>query len=171
MKKQKMVYYANGENRGTYGFLCFAENFTGDLTEKTEKFVSWDCNIYVECDKYKLCELEIPDWMSENEWKWYEIDYKYTIGLTGLSADELSEVRFHNLRKLGEKYKYFIGWLMKKNTKNAYMLSIRDQVISWLDTQENRHAAPLSEKQWEAATRHCPLWEAKSISTRLYYNR
>lgn len=171
MKQQRMIYHADGENAGTYGFLCFAENFKGDLEEKTEKFVSWDCDIYTQVHKYSERTVIVPDWMTENLWKEYHIDYKYIIGLTDIEPDKLSRTWFDKLRRLNESYRYFIGWVLGKKTANPFMTSIREQIINWLDDEQSKYGTPLSPKQWEVATRYCPLYKAKQISTSLYYNR
>lgn len=166
--KKEIIYHANGENSGTYGPLCFKENFTEDINEKTEKFVSWDCNIYQTVDKYKVRAVEIPNWMNEQFFLNNYIEYKYIIGLTEFNPDELTEVQYKNLCKLGEKYKFFIGWILKKNSKNTFINSIQDQIKTWLNNPDNQYGQPLSQRQFEAASKFCPLYEAKQISSYLY---
>ena len=167
MKLQKIVYYASGENSGTYSAKCFLENFTGDLNEKTERFVSWDCNIPTEVDMFRVREVQLPDWMSENEFMEWEIDYKYAIGLAGECVIEMSREKFMNFKDLSEKKKYWYGWA--KKSKNAFITSLFNQFDQWLE--DPKFKSPLSEKQWEYATRYCPLYEAKAISKSLYYQR
>ena len=168
MKLQKIVYYASGENSGTYDPKCFLENFTGDLSEKTERFVSWDCNIYTKVDMYRVREETIPDWMDERDYMDMHIDLKYSEGLAGSDiVMGMSRTKFMNFKELSEKKKYWYGWA--KKSKNSFIGSLVEQFDAWLD--DPKFGSPLSPKQWEAGTKYCPLWKAKQISTSLYYQR
>ncbi len=169
MKKQDIIYYASGENSGTYSPLCFAENFTGDLTEKTEKFMNWDCNIYVPVDKYRLITCELPDWMDEREFNEYNVELKYAVGLAGKCVLEMSRDAFFKFIRLGEKMKFWYGWALK--SKNPFMASLVSQFNDWLNNPANQYGSPLSPKQWDAGIKFCPVWKAKSISNSLYNQR
>lgn len=167
MKLQKIVYYASGENSGTYDPKCFIENFTGDLSEKTERFVSWDCNIYTKVDMFRVRELELPDWMEERDFMDHHIALKYAIGLADETVLEMSREMFMNFIELSERKKYWYGWA--KKSKNAFIKSLVEQFDNWL--KDPKFGSPLSQKQWEAGTKYCPLWKAKTISSSLYYQR
>lgn len=172
MKKIKIVYHQNGENSGTTGPLCPLSEFTGNLDETCERFVSWDCDILITVKKYSVAEITVPDWMNEAEFINRHIELRFADGL-GFPVLTASETAFNNFTKIeGEKKRYFICWLLKKyaNTKNNFMRSIYDQVTAWLETAAPKYDFPLSVKQYEAAAKFCPLWEAKRINTKTYYS-
>jgi len=160
--KREIIYHANGENSGTYGPLCFKENFTGDINEKTEKFVSWDCNIYQTVAKYKTCTFDMPAWMDEQTFLSNHIQLTFLIGLSGINPDEIQQPHFYKLIGLGEKWQYFLGWI--KTKKGSFMESIQQQIETWLNDPQPKYPLPLSQKQFEAASKFCPLYNAKSIS-------
>jgi hypothetical protein len=171
MKNIKIVFEANGEISGTYGPICFLENFTGNINEKTTKLISHDFWEPREVDKYKIYEVSLPDWMNETKFLRNEIQLKWNICLTSEDfIDQLSEQQFNNFSKLPEKTKFLIGWMFDRR-KNNFLNSLYTQVEKWLNLTSPKYNTPLSRKQFEAASRYCPLWEAKQISTRLYYSK
>jgi len=168
MKTTKVIYHANGENASTYGPLCFAENFKGDLTETTEKFVAWDCDIYTTVSKYKVKEISMPTWFEESDYLEHHIALKYAIGLGGEAVLNFTREEFFRFKDLGEKQKFWFGWVQDRTAKNQFLASLEQQFRAWLRGDSN-HGSPLSQKQWEAALRYCPAYQAKGISTSLYY--
>lgn len=165
MQKQ-IIEHANGENSGTYGPLCFLENFKGDIDEKVDRFVSWDCNIPITVDRYRIKTVTIPDWMDEATYLARHIELKYIQGLTGI--ENPTQVQFNNLCRLSENYRYFIGWLLERKKLNDFMQSILNQVMNWLNDPNPQHDRPLSPRQYEAATRYCPIYKGKQISNNIY---
>jgi hypothetical protein len=169
MKQVKIVFHANGENAGTFGPLCFLDRFTGNLEETCQRFVSWDCDIYTTVKRYYVDTVSIPEWMTEQQYLNDHISLKYALAL-GMPED-FSETQFYNYCKLGEKYRFFIGWLFAKKKLNEFNASIKSQIERWLSDPVPRYGSPLTIAQYEAATRYCPLWEAKQISNSVYWNR
>jgi hypothetical protein len=169
MRSQKVVLIACGENAGTRKPFCFLENFTGDFSETKEVFMNWDCNLDVTVSVYTIKEILLPEWMNEsfyiNNW----IAYKFAIGLGGEFVYTLDETAMTNFFKLNEAYQYFIGQYMKGNTKNPFKISIREQILNWLSVSNNPNKTPLSNKQFEIASKYCRLWEAKCVSNRIYW--
>ena len=169
MVTQKIVFYQSGANVGTYSPLCFLENFNNDINEKTNRCVSFDNDMLVETNMYVIKEIQIPEWMDEGFYLKNHISYKFAIGLGGEFALTLTKVAISNFFTLSEQYQYFIGWLMKGNTKNSFKLSIREQIINWLNTENNKYRKPLSDTQFSAASKFCPLFEAKQVSNAIYW--
>lgn len=168
MRLQKIVYYASGENKGTYDPLCFLENFTGDLNETDTKFYNWDCDIPVTVPKYGVNEQRIPEWMDERDFLDHHIELKYSVGLAGEQVFDFSRFEFFRFSNLSQKQKYWYGWASK--SKNEFIQSVLNQMKRWL-RGEVEYKYPLTDKQWAAATKYCPLYKADKISNSLYYNR
>ena len=78
---------------------------------------------------------------------------------------------FFKLIKLSEEYQYFINWLFKGNTKNLYKLSIREQILNWLNNENNNYDKPLSVNQFLTASKYCPIYKANKISNKLYNSK
>jgi hypothetical protein len=166
MKTEKVVYHANGENSGTYAPLCFLENFTGDINEKTHRFINWDCNIYTEVNKYILRETAMPEWMSEKSFLNYHVKLKFAAGQAGNLVYSMSRDVFVRFITLSESRQYWYGWASSKN-RGAFISSLLLQFNEWL-SGNSKHEYPLSHQQWECATKYCPIYKAKKISTRIY---
>lgn len=169
MKKQNVIYHADGENAGTYGPLCFAENFSGDLSETCERFVNWDFDMLTTVSRYKVVIVRMPEWMDEYTFIRHHVALKYAVGLGGDMVYDMGEREFMRFISLNEKQKYWYGWAY--GSKNGFVLSLREQFDKWLSDPNTSHGSPLSPRQWEAGTRYCPLWKAKQISSSLYNNR
>jgi hypothetical protein len=172
-KTVEVVYYASGENSGTYSPLCFIESFPADrdINEKTEKFINWDCNIYVSCDMYKIQKIEVPEWITEQEFLKDYISHKYAFGLAYDFYITLSKEEWSKFKTLSEKYKFFIDEYFKGNTKNEFKKSLRAQIIDWLNSPyDYKRPQPLSPRQFEIAAQYIPLYQVNNISTRIYYS-
>jgi hypothetical protein len=171
MKTVKIVFIQTGEINGTFDPHCFLDNFTGDINETCERLISNDMWEPITVPLYSVRELLIPEWMDENEYLTHHISLKFAFA-QGMPND-FSKTEFYNFKELSEKYQYFIGWLFEKfsNTKNSFMTSILNQVKEWLKNENNRYPQPLSIKQFEAATKYCPLYNAKRNANAAYHDR
>ena len=169
-KKVEVVMNNNGENCGTYSVLCFLSSFTGDINEQVERFVSWDCNILVPTNRYKVVTITMPEWMSEKYFVSNDIAYKFAVALGGDYVLTLNENAMSKFFTLSETYQYFIGEYMKGNTKNSFKLSIREKITDWLNSDCRKYAVPLSTNQFQAATRYVQLYVAKQISNHVYWS-
>lgn len=169
MQIVKVVFHASGENAGTYDPLCYLQTFTGDLSEKVDRFVSWDCNIPVSVDRYHVREIAIPDWMDERQYLTDHVRLTYALAL-GM-PDNFTATQYTNFCKLPERYRYFIGWLYGKQKLTKFDASIKSQVEQWLIDPAPKYATPLTAAQFQAASKYCQTWRGSTISHALYYNR
>ncbi len=172
MKTVSIVLYNNGENCGTYDFFCFMENFKGEINEIVSRFVNADFDMLVDTNLYKVVQKDMPNWMNEDDYKEYNIALRYLLALVD-NAETVynwNKTEFINASRLNEQYQYFIGYLLKQK-KNTFLLSLKDQVLSWLKNENNKYGSPLSIKQFQAGSTYCKLWEAKRIAESVYYMR
>lgn len=171
MKKVNLILINNGENVGSFSPHCFLESFTGNLNETVIKCRNWDDNGQEICNLYSQAEIEIPEWMSESDYIRLCVKYHYA-KVTSLGfSKELNEIQFMNFVSLSPEYQYFIGWLFKGNTKSKFKLDMRELVTDWLNNENNNFKQPLSLNQFNYAAKYCPLYEAKQIQNRLYWNK
>lgn len=170
-KTQKIVLIESGENRGTLSPKCFLENFSGDLTEKTMRFINADWDQKIEVNLYSVVDVTMPVWMNEADYLQYYIGLRFA----QIQYSEIinwDRMQVLNFISLGENYQYFVGWLLTKhkNTKNSFMQSIKENVQDWLNEEQHKYNRPLSDKQFESASKYCPIYKAKQLSTSLYYS-
>lgn len=173
MTKVNIILEACGELSHTYDPICFQTSFTGDMNELVWKLYSNDDWREVQVNRYKVVTVEIPHWMDEKSFLQNHISLKYAVAMTSAEfVGTLTQSQFQKFSQLSEKYQYFIGWLWNKNKKakkeNQFFKSIESQVWNWLNGNAT-WGLPLSENQWESATRFCPLYEAKQISNSTYW--
>lgn len=166
MKKQIVIYNADGENQGTYGALCFAENFKGDLKELTQKFISHDFDQYIDVPKYKERIETLPDWMQEADYLSYEVMFKFAVALSGKCVLDFNRDQFIRFISLNDRMRFWYGWAIRQ--KSPFITSLVDQFNAWLNG-ESKHDTPLSPAQFEAGSKFCPLYKAKQISNDTYY--
>lgn len=165
----EIVCINRGENVGTYSPLCFLESFTGDINEKCTRCLSYDDNRLVETQLYSLSKIKIPEWMDEEFYLQYSIKYHYSMCLLNDFGYSLTKEQMLKIFQLNEVYKYFFGWLFKGNTKNKFKLDIRSKCFDWLNG-DSKYELPLSNSQFIAAAKFCPLYEARKLTTALYYS-
>jgi hypothetical protein len=169
MKKVKIVFIQSGEINGTFDPHCFFENFTGNIKEKCQRLISSDMWEPITVDLYSVKEIEIPEWMNETMYLSQHINLKFALA-QGM-PEYFSQIEYNNFIGLSSQYQYFIGWLIEEFTctKNQFMASMLEQVKSWLKNEQNQYPKPLSQKQFDAASKYCPLYNAKKISNAVYY--
>jgi hypothetical protein len=174
MKKVNVILHNNGEFQGTYSPLCFASSFTGDMSETVWRLWSHD-DFYnrVEVNRYIRREVVMPEWMAERDYLSMHIKLEFACALAGTQlVCEMTRNQFERFITLGERERYFFGWLVNKNCKarkpNKFNIEIESNFWKWLDG-DVKYQSPLTQRQFDAASKWCPLWEAKSISNRVYY--
>lgn len=171
-KKEKIVFEEVGENLGTISPVCLLSDFTGDLSEKVNRFISWDFDMPIECNKYQVLECTIPD---VPDWLEKHISIRYAIGLSSIEAlENLTENQFHQFLELGDFDKYIFGSLWEKR-KNPFCLSLFNQIIGFLERKANgekTHQRPLSANQYNAVEKfRIYKRDAENISGRIYNSR
>ena len=169
MKNQTVIYYASGENQGTYDPLCFKENFTGNLTEKVTRFRSYDDDHnMVEVNKYQERNIQMPLWMGEGDYLLLHVKYKFAVALAGKVVLKFNRDQFFRFVSLNESQMFWYGWAIK--SKSLFLKSMVFQFEQWLN-EKTKFETPLSPKQWEAAYKYCPVYKARQISDKLYYSQ
>ena len=173
MKQITLISINDGSNVGTYSPFCFIESFKDDINKTCLRCLSYDNDMQIETNLYSSDIIEIPVFMSEEFYLRYDIKYHWLKAMMNdfLIQFELTENMFFKLIKLSEEYQYFINWLFKGNTKNLYKLSIREQILNWLNNENNNYDKPLSVNQFLTASKYCPIYKANKISNKLYNSK
>jgi hypothetical protein len=166
MKIVDVVFIAYSDLKDTYKPLCFLESFTGDLQETTSKRISMQYWNKVDVPLYRLAEIELPEWMSQEQYLEFLPDISI---LRKFKLLDCSESQFTKLRMLPDRWKYFIHWIRKKHNtgRNKFMLDILKHVELWLSNERDIRPKPLTENQWNCATRMCDLHFGDLIAARI----
>lgn len=175
---KKIVYRESGENWGTLSALCFLEDFTGNIEEKTTRFFGHDTDQRITVPLYEVRESTVPDIPGLFDTGLF-IKVKFAIGLAGIEAlQSLTEKQFYSFLELSEYNQYIFGMINEKCfvstrqcDKSEFLCSLRDQFLKFLDGK-SRYKAPFSEKQYSALNKfRIYKRDAERISTKLYYSK
>jgi hypothetical protein len=169
VKKVQVVFMNTGENRGSHSEHAFLESFTGDLDEKCSRCANADFNMLVEDDLYRVKEVLMPEWFTEQYYLRNYIQLRFARGLGGSQVYGFNRTQFENFIKLGETLQFWFGWSAK--SKSGFVLSLRGQFDQWLANEDNKYNSPLSAKQIDCAYKFCPTWEAKSAAAHIYRSK
>ncbi len=142
------------------------------LSEKATFCMSFDNDMLVSGNLYEVWNVELPEWLSPEEWCTDQVDWKYTWGM-GVEKT-WCEAWQRGLARLNCEERYACAGLLKTKTfRSTFRKSLRDQLVAWLETApENRkYNNPFSAKQWDALLNVYVMRDAKRLSESLYRAR
>ena len=144
----KTVFEHFGENATTpYTPTCEYRNFTGDIEEKVSRFAFWDDDQkFTSIPRYKVLDIEIPIWMTFDEWAKEEYISLRSLIRDGLPKDTPKHY-YRKIKKLKGFGKYSAVKLLSPRLRSDFRKSLKEQLIKWLDG-ENDYDSPFSDKQW-----------------------
>ena len=146
------------------------KTFTVSLKEQHTCCISWDFDMLTAVDKYRVGEVETPDWMTADEYVSHQTEFKYFVGFGG----QLTWPRqwFYRLIKFGEANKFAaIKLLNVQNFRSPFRQSLRSQLEAWLNDPNQKYESPFSRRQWEALLDVYTCRAARNRATSLYWNR
>lgn len=141
-----------------------------DLNETGTFCASADWDMLVTEKLYQVREIDLPDWMSADEWCRSYIEWKY-VWASGVER-EWPQTWQRGLAKLSFADRFSACKLLRtKNFKSAFRKSLRDQIVAWLEApaEARKFASPLSERQWSAIAE--PSYRAKRAEEAAYRDR
>jgi hypothetical protein len=146
------------------------ETYTVNLQAKTHCCISADWDMLTEVNLYALGEVEVPDWMTCDEYLSHQTEWKYYCGFGGQLA--WPRQWFFRLIKLDESAKYAAMKLLNvKKFRSSFRMSLRSQLEAWLNDPEPRYQSPFSPRQWEVLLDGHTCLAAKRTAASLYWNR
>lgn len=167
---KKIVYKESGENWGTLSALCFLEDFTGNIEEKTTRFFGHDTDQRITVPLYEVRESTVPDISGLFDTGLF-IKVKFAIGLVGIEAlQSLTEEQFYKMLDQQEFNQYIFCKLYELR-KNPFCESLLNQFLKFLEG-ESTYKRPFSENQYSALSKfRIYKRDAERISTKLYYSK
>ena len=143
---------------------------TVDLNETVGCCLSSDDNRLVSKARYSVRRIELPEWMSPEEWLANSTQWKWFKGMGG--NEELPALWCRRLMRFGEKQKLAcIKLLNTKNFRSDFRRSLRERLESWLSEEEHDYDSPFSHRQWGCLINGYLAREADQISNQLYWSR
>ena len=137
----KVVLHASGENKGTYDILGELKSIKGtiDLNEKVDRFVSWDCNIPTSVPRYKVATIQLPKWLTFDEWNNNHIAWKYTWGM-GVSKEwsENRQRKMFSMMRVNKTMVLAITKIVNSRPRKDSRKKLKDQVTKWLDSKSQK---------------------------------
>jgi len=174
--KHLVLCKKTGENATTAADLIRLYNEAEDaaLLSVTDSFcVSFDNDMLVSCKVYEVHEVELPEWLSVEEWCANTTKWKYTWGF-GVKKDWPETVQRFVSEVDGEGERLAVVKLLEtKKFRSEFRKSLRVQLDAYLATPvaERKFASPFSPKQWECLVDRYVAREASQLSSSLYYRR
>jgi hypothetical protein len=148
MKKVSFLCEHRGEYSGTpHTIAKVYEEGSVNLEEKVMRLCNSDFWIEVPVNKYAVCTIELPDWMSEEEYIRNWVDWKYVWG-RGCSKEWPEKWQRFFCQVSAEKCLAMVKLLKVKKFKSEFRKSLRIQLEEWLNSEERKYPMPFSPKQW-----------------------
>lgn len=181
---RKVLFVENGENWGTIAPVCEVvvegdearDVLTGkvyNLAETCWRCVSFDNDMQVEINKYRVNDVNLPEFLSVKAWIHDDVSWKYAWGM-GMDAS-WPEAWQRALLRLGTEFIYNVAPLLNTYRKGTFRSNFRrslaEAVVLWLETapEDRKYDRPLSSRQFDAIAR--PSYEHERVASGLYRNR
>jgi hypothetical protein len=168
--KHEAIFYASGENAGTYSLFCLKADFSGNMEEKVWRCRSYDDNRQIQVPYYKTGSVRFPDFWNFESYKANLVPFRYALARAGEEAIMLLETpkRLEKFLALSGYNQYIFGELYKRKNKSDFYNSLFTQFFSFLDG-ESKFRNPLSDGQYSALSK-CRInqYEIKYIDNAVY---
>ena len=169
MKQHEVVFSrANNENADTAPDpLCLLGSRSLDMTSQTTCCINWDNNGLVSVPTYEVHEVTLPDFLSVEDWISHSIAWKFAWAM-GVDP-QWPEAWQKSLLDLDHEMQLICSQLLKTKTfRSSFRKSCRDQLVSWLDSNNRRYDSSFSDRQFEALANTHTKHEADSRSSSAY---
>ena len=116
------------------------------LSKKVDKIISNDNWMIVTVPKYEMEEIDIPSWLSVDEYIKKHITWKYFLYMfkdNGENDEKLARKFFPN----HDYSRFCIVKLYQSNPRTKYKRSLKNQVEQWIEDDDTKFDLPLSPKQ------------------------
>ncbi|HVM48620.1 MAG TPA: hypothetical protein VMU04_11370 [Candidatus Acidoferrum sp.] len=144
------------------------KTFTVSLAEQKTCCMSFDNDMLVTVTKYHVAEIEMPDWMTPDEYVSHHTSYQWYVGFGAQPG--WPRQWFFRLKELGETARFgAIKLLNVKKFRSPFRMSLRSQLEAWLNDPHPQYSSPFSSRQWESLLDVYTCREAKSRSNNIYW--
>lgn len=171
MAKHEILYTRKNNENATTALDPLAP-WAGQVDlEATGTFcASADWDMLVTEKLYEARTVELPDWLSAEEWCRSYIEWKF-VWAAGVDR-EWPETWQRGLARLPFADRYAACKLLAtKKFRSDFRRSLRDQIVAWLETAPDarKFPSPLSSRQWCAIA--APSYKTRRAEEAAYYAR
>jgi hypothetical protein len=171
--KHEAIFYASGENAGTYSLFCLKADFDGDMEKTVLRCISFDNDGKTEVPYYEAGTVRIPDFWGFEEYKGKHIKLRFAIARAGEEAISVLETpaQLEKFLSMEGTDQYIFGELHKRKVKNDFYNSLYNQFLNFLNGQ-SQYKSPFSQAQYSALSK-CRInaYEVRYIDNKEYWNR
>ena len=171
-KTVKVVFEQLGENSTTAKDpVRIYKGEEIDLNATIGCCLSYDDDRLVQCQKYAIVDVELPEWLDPEFWLRNQVQFKYLWSIVGKDCPERIQ---RALLPMGMPERMGCWNLLKvKNFRSDFRRSLRAQLDAWIDTpaEARTHRSPFSPRQWECVVDARTARDASRLSNSVYYNR
>ncbi len=157
MSLRKILFVRYGENITTElsPLKPYNEETDRALLEVTDRYCfSYDDNRLVTENKYELREIDLPDWLSTEDYTARSNYFKWNFILAYTDLCEKLQEKTYKIYPLEFWQISALGNLFKvKSFRSDFRRSVFNQVCDWLSQDNPKYRSPLSDRQWSAIGR------------------
>ena len=139
------------------------------LLDKTSWYcINWDNNGLTQCHVHAVHEIDLPDWLSPEEWLQDVTGWKYLWVFIGRDADEATQRAF----KPWSGPRKVAAWklLQTKKFRSEFRASLAEGLRYWISASPDiRPVSPFTPRQWECIVTSYDVIEAKRTESSAYY--
>jgi hypothetical protein len=144
----QIVFINDGENAGTVAPVVPLDKFTGDLGAKVRRCLSFDNDMLVEINLYSVVNVTLPEWLPA--WDWINTNIAYGYMWNRGVDPSWPESWQKGLLNLPAGLQVACAKLLRtKKFRSEFRLSLRNQLVGWLETppEERLYSSPFSARQ------------------------
>lgn len=143
---------------------------TINLREQATCCLSCDNDLLVQVDKWGTVEVDIPDWMTPQDYLRNLTPWRYYIGFGAQPA--WPRQWFQRLSGFHQNARFAaIKLLNTKKFRSPFRQSLRSQLEAWLNDPKPKYDSPFSDRQWQALFDHHTCLDAKLTAESIYRTR
>ena len=155
MKTHKIYYYNYGE-MSTTRMQPVRVACPDDKPEEDIRLMSNDDWRSITCQVSAIGEVELPDWLTPEEWIRNEVYWRYTWASDiDRRVKSLPEEQQRFIYSLDGSRQQAAAQLLCAKLRSKFKLSLKKQILAWLaDDSDNKFDSPLTHRQWGCLTKY-----------------
>ena len=139
---------------------------TNLLSAASTHCVSSDNDMLISCKTYEVRDVELPDWLSPQEWVGNSIRWAYVFAYADKAWPEAWVRAIGRIEGAAERYAC-AKLLGTRTFRSAFRASLRGQLEKWI-AGNGEYATPFSYKQWSALLDRYTRLDAERIEAATY---
>lgn len=166
-RKWSVLFEHRGENSDTAKDPVALWSGQVDLSAKKTVCRNWDDNGLLKVQRYEVREVSLPIWFGFDDWLRNRVYWKFAWGM-GVERDWPENWQRRLMGMSSEQQLAAVKLLKTETFRSLFRVSLRNQLVKWLDAEERPYPSPFTARQWAClVNRHLAL-AARNRSEALY---